>query len=409
MANRPTSCLPTRRDVLFGGGALTAWSMLPRVASAAGARDPRFLTIILRGALDGLTTIVPYGDPAWAALREEADIPLDGAGGLKLDGFFTLNPAMHRLHALYEKGEALPIQAVATPYRGRSHFEGQDVLESGVPVFGGETTGWLNRALQGFDAGDVAKPVEGARGLAVGSRVPLLMRGAAPVTAWSRAAVAPVTGDTVDRLLGLYGQTDTALHDALAEAVRTRAIVGEPSKDALQSKYLERHYTLLAEGAGRLLADEEGPRVGAMSFDGWDTHAKQGPTDGRLATLLGALDAAIGALEASMRPVWNQTVIAIVTEFGRTVRENGSDGTDHGTGGAAILVGGAVRGGRVLADWPGLAPDQLYEGRDLRPTLDLRSVLKGILADHLGARPTTLATNVFPGSEAAPPMRDLLA
>ena len=397
----PGACGPTRRDLLAFGGGLAAWSMLPRVASAAGARDPRLLTVILRGAMDGLTLAAPLGDPAWAGLREEAGLHADD-DGLPLDGFFVLNPAMPRLHALFQRGEATIVHAVATPYRGRSHFSGQDLLETGLPEGGRGAEGWLNRALAALPSSGVVAP---SGGLAVGTTVPLILRGAAPVSAWSPTRSTPIAPDTVDRLLALYAHTDDAMHDALLEAVRTEAIAG----GAEDVERLHRGFRLAARGAGRLLAEAEGPRIGAVSFDGWDTHANQGPVEGRLARMLGALDAAIAELEEAMRPVWRDTVIAIVTEFGRTVRENGSDGTDHGTGTAAVLIGGAVRGGRVLADWPGLAPEALYEGRDLRPTLDLRAVMKGVLGDHLGLSQPLLASGVFPGSGAVGPVRDLLA
>ena len=281
----------TRRELLLASGTLFAWAHLPKVARAEG-RDPRLLVIVLRGALDGLAAVAPIGDPDWVALRGDKALSLYGKpSALPLDSFFALNPAMPNLYRLYKSGAATIVHATATSYRERSHFDGQDVLESGLGKPGAADTGWLNRAL---------------------------------------------------------------------------------------------------------------------AFDGWDTHAAEGAMSGRLATLLGALDGAIAAIETEMKDAWGETVVAIVTEFGRTARINGTDGTDHGTATVALLAGGALRGGRVVADWPGLKPAKLHDGRDLKPTTDLRAVLKGLLKDHLRVDAAVLATNVFPDSAAVKPMAGLL-
>jgi uncharacterized protein (DUF1501 family) len=166
-----------------------------------------------------------------------------------------------------------------------------------------------------------------------------------------------------------------------------------------------------AEAAGtaaKFLAQPDGPRVGALALDGWDTHYNEGIAQGRLAQLLGALDAALAAIKTGMGPAWRETVVAVVTEFGRTARINGTEGTDHGTATVALLAGGALKGGRVLADWPGLKGSALHENRDLKPTTDLRAVLKGVLKDHLRADDRALAENVFPGSSNVRPMRGLV-
>ena len=381
--------------------------MLPRLGHAAGTTDPRLLVLILRGALDGLAAIAPVGDPHFAALRPE-DAAMTGAA--RLDDLFALNPAMPRLAAMFARGEALGVHAVATPYRGRSHFDGQDVLESGYTAHRRADTGWLNRALSRLAATDARATPRG--GLAVGPTVPLILRGDAPVTAWGPDGGAAPSLDTIARLSALYADTDPALFGALEASLRIDAVAGAGGGDAMaaneagmsmmgspQLRGLERSFIGAAQGAGRLLADPEGPRVGALSFDGWDTHSNDGVLDGRLKRQLGALDGALEALRASMAPVWGETVVAVVTEFGRTAAENGSSGTDHGTGGAMLLLGGAVRGGRVLADWPGLAPERLYEGRDLAPATDMRAVLSGVLRDHLGLARSDLAY-VFPDAES---------
>ena len=385
----------TRRGLLHGAGTLTAWSMIPRVASAAGSRDPRFLLIILRGALDGLNTLVPTGDPDWARLRDDAHLRVNGVSkGLPLDGFFTLNPSLPTLYELYRAKQAALVHAVATPYRGRSHFAGQHVLESGLPDYKRNTTGWMNRLIASLPTVG-AERVAGS-GLSVGPVVPLIMRGAAPVTAWSAEGAAPQDDDTVDRLLALYDRTEPVLHRAFAQAVEAQRMTVTSGQDRNGSRGLAARFARMARGAGRLMAVPEGPRVATMSFDGWDTHASQGPLDGQLARRLAALDAAIAALQESLAPVWQNTVVTVVTEFGRTVHENGNDGTDHGTGTTALLFGGAVQGGRIITDWPGLSPESLWENRDLRPTTDLRAVLKAVAEQHLGVSETTLATDIFP-------------
>ena len=410
---------PSRRDLLLGSGALFAWAFFPGSARAEG-HDPRFLTIILRGALDGLAAVVPVGDPDWIKLRGANALTLDGqTPALPLDGFFALNPAMPNLHRLYQAGQATIVHAVATSYRERSHFDGQDVLESGHARPGAIDTGWLNRALERLDSGGRVDR-RGGQAFAVGPIAPLVVRGPAPVLAWVPPRLPPVGDDTTMRLLDLYNHTDPALARALEERIGVAAIaraggmIGESNDDrpAVQIGGIEQVRKYFAEAAGaaaKFLARAEGPRVGALALDGWDTHVNEGVAKGRLANLLGALDGAIAAIETNMGDAWRETAVVLVTEFGRTARINGNDGTDHGTATVAILAGGALKGGRVLADWPGLKDADLYERRDLRATTDLRAVLKGLLGDHLGVDHRVLETDVFPDSLAVSPMTGLLA
>lgn len=396
-----------RRDFLAGTGALTACAMAPRVASAAGARDPRLLVILLRGALDGLATVVPQADPAWQKLRDDANLRARGGVGLPLDDLFVLNPSLPNLHELYRQKQALFVHAVATPYRQRSHFDGQNVLESGLPDVARDATGWMNRMLVALEPDAEPTPVdatvERARGLMVGQSVPLILRGPAPVMAWSTRAAASGDPDTAERLLALYDRAAPSYHTALAQSLEARRLadgmgtMGEGPAAGL--KGLEGRFSRMATGAGRLLAAPNGPRIASLSFDGWDTHANQGPVVGVLARQLGAFDAAVAALRETMRDVWADTTVLAVTEFGRTAYENGNDGTDHGTGSLAMLFGGAVAGGRVVADWPGLGPQALLENRDLAPTADLRGVLKGVAQDMFGLAPSVLTRDVFPGSD----------
>ncbi|MFZ0986949.1 MAG: DUF1501 domain-containing protein [Xanthobacteraceae bacterium] len=403
---------PSRRELLFASGTLFAWAHLPKIARAEG-RDPRFLTIILRGALDGLATVAPVGDPDWLALRGDNALTLDGKlPALKLDEFFALNPAMPNLHRMFEAKEAIIVHASATPYRERSHFDGQDLLESGLPKPGTSDSGWLNRALAGLAPAGRVDP-RGSKLFAVGPVTPLVVRGPAPVLSWSPQRVMPASEDTVGRLLALYRDCDAKLAGVLEDNSKRVAGIEQPGngqKPGVPGPGQVRAYFSEAAGtAAKFLSQPEGPRVGALALDGWDTHFNEGIAQGRLSQLLGALDEALAAIKTNMGVAWRETVVALATEFGRTARINGTEGTDHGTATVAILVGGALNGGRVIADWPGLKPVNLYQDRDLKPTTDLRAVLKGVLRDHLRADEKALAQTVFPGSDAVKPLAGLVA
>jgi uncharacterized protein (DUF1501 family) len=409
--------LPSRRAALIGAGSLFAWSQLPRLARAEG-RDPRMLVIVLRGALDGLGAVAPIGDPDWIGLRGDRALALDGKPpALPLDGFFALNPAMPNLHRLYKLQQATIVHATATPYRERSHFDGQDVLESGLARPGAADTGWLNRALAEL-ASDGRVDPRGSRVLGIGSVTPLVVRGRAPVLSWVPQKLLPANEDTQARLLDLYKHTDPRLAVALEARMRLASLGGTLTSDAVMSDNaplsapgiagVRAYFAEAAGTAARFLAKPDGPRVGAIGFIGWDTHINEGAASGQLANLLGALDGALAAIETNMGDAWRETVVAIVTEFGRTARINGTNGTDHGTGTVALLAGGALRGGRVIADWPGLKQAQLYEERDLKPTTDLRAVLKGLLRDHLRVDERALAGAVFPDSIGVAPMAGLV-
>jgi uncharacterized protein (DUF1501 family) len=404
---------PSRRELLLTSGTLFAWAHMPKLAYAEG-RDPRFLAVILRGALDGLATVAPVGDPDWTGLRGEEALTLGGkTPALKLDDFFALNPAMPNLHRMFQGGEAIVVHACATPYRERSHFDGQDLLESGLPKAGPSDTGWLNRALSALQAGGRVDP-KGGRVFAVGPVTPLVARGPAPVLSWSPQRIMPASDDTMARLLDLYRHADPKLASVLEDNSKLTAIeqsgdMGMAQKPGGPGPVQVRAYFSDAAGnAAKFLAQPEGPRVGALALDGWDTHFNEGIAQGRLSQLLGSLDDALAAIKTNMGPAWRETVVALATEFGRTARINGTDGTDHGTATVALLVGGALKGGRVIADWPGLKPAALYQNRDLAPTTDLRAVLKGVLKDHLRADDRTLAQNVFPGSDGVKPMTGLV-
>jgi uncharacterized protein (DUF1501 family) len=395
--------------------------MAARLAFAAADTDSRFVFVLLRGALDGLSAVPPVGDPDYAGLRGQIAIPHFNQGGegaaLPLTSEFGLHPALTFLHRSYAAKELAVLHAVASPYRERSHFDAQNVLESGDHRPHGSTTGWLNRAL--------ATQPELAReaGVALGANVPLAMRGPAEVASWSPTRLAALDEDTLARITDLYAR-DPLLAQRLADALESDAIATAAQKaaedeaaptmtdtvstDANAKRNYNARYSETARAAAGFLKRDDGPRVAMFDTTGWDTHANEGASTGQLALRLRGLDVALEEMRKSLGPVWRKTVVLVATEFGRTAAINGTRGTDHGTGAAAFLLGGAVRGGRVIADWPGLARASLHENRDLKPTRDLRSVMKGVLRDHLGVAPAALESQVFPDSGAARPLDDLI-
>jgi len=397
--------LTTRRALLLGGASFAAWAYLPKFARAADGRDPRLVTVLLRGALDGLATVAPVGDPDYASLHGAIALTRDGPHAAPmLDSFFALHPSMPEFARMYANKQAAVVHAVSTPYRDRSHFDGQDVLESGFAGPGRVQSGWLNRALQGLPQGE---RVAGA--LAVGPTTPLVLRGSAPTVGWAPVALPQADDDTAMRLIELYKHRDVALATSLSQGIALdRQAQGDDMK-ARPGGGAPAQMRQVARGAAKLMAADDGPRIAALAFDGWDTHANEGGPVGRLAGLLSGLDGALAEFESGLGPHWRDTVIVVATEFGRTARINGTEGTDHGTGTIALLAGGAVKGGRVIADWPSLKAGRLYEGRDLAPTTDLRAVIKGVLADHLGISDRVLAEAVFPDSAMAKPMKGLIA
>jgi len=412
MSNIPMDCCEghtsrgvSRRALLMGGATFAAWAYLPKFARAKDGRDPRFVTIILRGALDGLATVAPVGDPDYAGLHGSIALSLDGLhAATPLDSFFALHPSMPEFARMYKDKKAAVVHAVATAYRERSHFDGQDVLESGFAGPGRVQSGWLNRALEMLPRGERVRS-----GLAVGPTTPLVLRGAAPTIGWVPPYLPQAADDTAMRLVNLYTHRDPALAAALSQGLQIDKIAaydeGMKPKPGMNGVGAMR---LAAKGAARLMAADDGPRIAALAFDGWDTHANEGGPVGRLAQLLSGLDGALAEFESGLGERWRDTVIVVATEFGRTARINGTSGTDHGTGTVALLAGGAVNGGRVISDWPGLKVADLYENRDLKPTADLRGVIKGVLRDHLGLGDRVLADAVFPDSGAVKAVQGLV-
>jgi uncharacterized protein (DUF1501 family) len=400
-----TTLITSRRALLLGGASFAAWAYLPKFARAADGRDPRLIVVILRGALDGLATVAPVGDPDYAGLHGSIALTSDGPhAAVMLDSFFALHPSMPEFARMYKDKQAAIVHAVSTPYRDRSHFDGQDVLESGFAGPGRVQSGWLNRALGVLPQGERVMS-----GLAVGPTTPLVLRGAAPTVGWAPVALPQADDDTAMRLVELYSHRDPALASALSQGLQLeKAALGDDMKPKPGSNGPAAAMRQVARGAAKLMAADDGPRISALAFDGWDTHANEGGPVGRLALLLSGLDGALAEFQSGLGERWRDTAVVVASEFGRTARINGTEGTDHGTGTIALLAGGAIKGGRVISDWPTLKPASLYEGRDLAPTTDLRAVIKGVLADHLGISERALAQTVFPDSAAARPMAGLV-
>ncbi len=374
------------RRSFIGTGAIGALALAlsPRMAFAKAETDKRFIFIIQRGAADGMGIVAPVGDSAFAGAR--GDLAADFASAPKLDGMFALHPNMAALHGLYGQKQALFAHAVASPYRDRSHFDGQNVLESGGLNAYQVKDGWLNRLL-------VVLPPTQAKAIAVSATVPLALRGKIEVSSYAPSNLPQASDDLMQRVAMLY-QGDSQLHGLWSEAMSTRQLTSDLAAGGGANA--------VATGAlaARLLAPANGARIAMIETGGWDTHTQQRQ---RLWAQLKGLDGMIGALQAGLGPLWSDTMVLVATEFGRTVAVNGTGGTDHGTGSSAMLLGGAVRGGRVLADWPGLQAAALFEGRDLKPTLQLDAFIAGAVAGHFGVEPARAMAALFPLSKGMRP------
>ena len=387
--------MANRRRSLRGIGAAAWTGLLPgRLVLAApatserGPDGPRLVVVMLRGALDGLAAVPAVGDPAYAALRPA---PVSAGGlvatapaWLPLQGDFAMHPALAELHRWYAEGQLLVLHAVGIPYRERSHFDAQQMLESGGEKPFALASGWLGRALQATHQG----------GVALTSAMPLSLRGAEAASTWTPARTPGSADDLMARVAELY-RDDAALRRAFARSTMQQGMAAPVVTN-------DNNLAALARQAGAFLSAENGPRVAWLETDGWDTHTQQA---GRLNRQLAGLDTGLAALRDTLGSFWANTTVLVMTEFGRSAAFNGSGGTDHGTAGVAFLAGGAVAGGRVLADWPGLAPAQLLDGRDLRPTLDLRGLIASVVQRQFGLGTTQVSGVVLPG---AAPLRHAL-
>lgn len=383
-------------QALGGSAALSSLGAL-KVAHASLMGESRFVLVILRGAMDGLHALVPYGDPNYAKLRRSIAVPRPGArdGAIDLDGHFGLHPALAPLYDLYRKKELLPVPAVSTRYRDRSHFDAQNVLENGTGKPYGAHDGWLNRAIS---------QMQGNRrlGLSIGPTVPLVLQGKTGVQAWSESSLPSVSEDFLGRLEMMYSM-DPLFAKALEQGRMAGDVDADLSATGAKSKQAAQFITA-SKAAADLLSQPSGPRIAVVESHGWDTHYSQ---MFRMDALLDGLAKGIMSFHDALGYRWKDTTIMVVSEFGRTAAQNGSQGTDHGTGGLALLAGGTVNGGRIGGDWPGLAPNQLLQGRDVRPTTDYDSIFKAVLQGPLGMSSTQVEREVFPDSGSLKPAQGL--
>lgn len=389
--------MTTRRQLLQSVAATTLFATLPSAAWASEGPEKRLIVVLMRGAVDGLAIVPPFGDPAYATARGEAALPMPGEKGgiLNLDGYFGLHPAMAGLLPLWADGDLAVVHATGLSYQDRSHFDSQNVLESGGTKPFEREDGWLNRAV--FALGGENPP------MAVGRTVPLLLRGQADATSADPLREWRPDDALMASVLDLYAD-DPDLGPALEAGLQTQAMLEAHRRREMGGRNKEggpEAFEKSAKVVGSVLADPDGPRVAVIDTGGWDTHSGQQAT---LDRGLGSLAGGLLGLKAGLGDVWQHTTVLFITEFGRTVAGNGTGGTDHGTGAVTLLAGGAVRGRQVYGDWPGLADDALHEGRDLRPTTDLRSVLKGVLQGHLGVVESALEGQVFPNTAEVRPM-----
>ncbi|MGH7024103.1 MAG: DUF1501 domain-containing protein [Caulobacteraceae bacterium] len=427
----------TRRRALLGAAGLGLTVEFLATSALADATDAtrKMVVIVCRGGLDGLSLSPPVGDPDYAGLRGPIAIAPFGAphGALKLDDTFGLNPALTNVHALALKGEARIAPAIATPDRERSHFEAQDVLESGAAHVYATSSGWLNRAVGAMGPS--------AKAISVGPTAPLILRGKVEAASWSPGGMAgrdhrlpgilqdlyardPLLGPALAEGLATEAMAKTALADAAAsdppmapaaaQAPETMQPGSSPTMQGAPTGYAPARQGLdQARKIGATLAgfmtQPGGVQVAAVQIDNFDTHANQGAGEGQLASRLAYVDAFLDGLHTGLGLSWKDSVVVMATEFGRTARVNGTRGTDHGTASTALVLGGALRPGGIIGDWPTLRQARLFENRDTYPTLDMRGLFKGLLRDHMGVEKTALERDVFPDSSRAPPVAGLVA
>ena len=379
------------RHMCLGGIATFA---LPTISFAQVKQSGRFVFVLLRGGFDGLAAVVPYGDPSYQGLRsgfayQESELTV-------LNDLFGLAPGLAPLRELWQADELVTLHAMAIPYRTRSHFDGQAILETGIDRPVGSSDGWLNRLLQ---------VMSGTRaGIAIAAGMPRSMTGSFEVQTWSPTQLGAVDDAYLQRLGTLY-RTDKALYGRFEAAVQQQDIVGE--EPMARGNARRGGVAPLMQAAAKILRQDGGPNIAAVEFSGWDTHANQGLAGGALDRLLGQLAEGLVSFRTAMGDAWSNTTVVVMTEFGRTARPNGTRGTDHGTAGAGFLIGPNVKRATAYADWPGLDDQSLFERRDLKPTLDVRSVLKASIASTFDL--TKAQTDrVFPGSPEVRGVYDLM-
>lgn len=389
MSGHDSKTDPSRRRFLFALGGTAALTLWPGLSPAASGGQTRLVVVLLRGAMDGLHLLPPRDDADYLRARGQLAV----RDTLALDGSFGLHPKMTFAHQLYRDKQLMPMVAVAPPYQRRSHFDAQDCLENGTAAPGGARDGWIGRCIQSMAASE---------GVAIAQVMPLAMRGSARADLWSPPLPRDLPDALMQQLQPLYAE-DARLAPMYADAMAAAATeMGDTQAGGGRGGF--RLSDAMAAAAKRMRGPDAA-RIAFVEDSGWDTHRGQQLT---LDRKFAELDAGLRAIREGLGDEWRRTAVVVVTEFGRTVATNGSAGTDHGVGGVSLLAGGAVRGGRVGGDWPGLATGALLEGRDLRPTTDMRALFKGVLVDHLAVPEAALETRIFPDSRAVRPLQGML-
>ncbi|HEY3947744.1 DUF1501 domain-containing protein [Phenylobacterium sp.] len=407
---------PSRRGLLAtaaGFGLSLQLLAVPAMAADGAANKKKVIVVICRGGMDGLSVAPPVGDPDYHALRGGLALTSEA---LPVDATFALHPQLTAVHALAKAGEARIAPAIATPDRARSHFEAQDVLETGAAGVYSTTSGWLNRAVETLSA---HRKVDA---MSVGATAPLILRGKVQTASWSPGRAVDAEARLPTLLQDLY-RNDPLLGPALARGLETETMAkaatagldggatmggkggGKAGAGAPGVQQGREAAKTLGESLAGFMREPGGPTVAAISLDGFDSHAGQANLlNGRLAYL----DAVLDGVHQGLGPEWKNTVVLVATEFGRTARTNGTAGTDHGTGSTALILGGALKPGGIVGDWPSLKQGALFENRDVAPSLDMRGLFKGVLADHMGVDKAALDSTIFPNSVAARPVANLV-
>ena len=391
--------MTNRRQFLQATSVTVGASVWPvPMAFANAPTEKRLVFVFLRGGLDGMHLMPPWADADYRRLRPRLALPAPGEdnGVLDLDGYFGLHPALMSMHNLYRQKELVIVPASTTRYQQRSHFDAQNMLENGSGKPYGARDGWLNRAIQGVT-------VSASRaGLALGPSVPLILQGDNGVQTWSDSRLPKADDDFLMRMSKMY-QGDPLFAQTLRDASQAM----QPNMDGTGKRDRRRNnaFATAAKAAADLLSRDNGPRIAVMGLQGWDTHFAQ---QRRLTSQFKQLSQGVDNLKQGLGEAWKDTVVLVVSEFGRTAAENASGGTDHGTGGVAVLVGGAVNGGRIQGKWPGLSSAALHEGRDLRRVNYYESIFKTVLISHLGLSAGFVEDKVLPNSARIEPMPDLM-
>jgi uncharacterized protein (DUF1501 family) len=394
--------------------ALAAGGLIPLGRQAWAARSQpassmqrKLVVILLRGAVDGLSVVAPYGDANYYHVRPTIALPRPGSenGLLDLDGYFGLHPALAALQPWWQQHKLAFVHAAGSPDPTRSHFDAQDYMESGTPGRKGTQDGWMNRLLTALPG-----PAVPTRAISVGPVMPRILAGRAAATNIASGAAAtraslldrPQVGSAFDRLYQGDGKLSNVYQQAQAARKEVMSSMDAEMQMANGGAPLPNGFPNDAARLATLMRNDPNVQMAFVALGGWDTHANQGSASGQLANHLAPLGQGLATLAQRLGPMFDDTTIVVMSEFGRTVRENGNRGTDHGHGNAMWVLGGPVAGGKVYGDWQGLGDAQLHEGRDLPVTTDFRVVLAQLAERHLRL-PDRQLQQLFPGMPAQMP------